>query len=473
MSDSNNTLLIPPHSKTAESSVLGAILIDNDVMNIVNPLIDFNDFYTPSHKDIYQSMSALYSARSPIDLTTLEEELQNRNLLDKIGGLQYLVDLSTQVPTTTNAEHYALIVQKKSRIRKVIKASQDIVSKGYGPPIEDEDFFDWSGNVIYQALQEDATSSYTTISAELDAFFNKLEEYQNNPQLLSGFVTGYKDLDEYLGGLKGGDLIILAARPSMGKTSFALNIAENVAGNNIPTLVFSLEMNKEQLTNRLIASAGKIDLHKMKNILANNKIDHSLLNKMMLGADKLMKCPIALDDSPGISISTVRSRARKWRMSKDFFPDGINTPGLILIDYLQLMHGKSSKQGSREQEVSDISRGLKALAREVNVPVIVLSQLNRKVEEQADKKPLLSHLRESGSIEQDADIILFLHREEYYFRDKEEVKGKAEVIIAKHRNGPTGSVDLRFIHQYTRFENAGGVYDEIERQESPYTDDDF
>jgi replicative DNA helicase len=453
---------ILPHAKNAEIAILGAILIDPDVMDRVGPILLGEDFYIPSHRSIFDSMVALNEANKPIDLTTLENELSNKDLLSKIGGIDYLVELASQVPTTANAEHYSFIVKTKSRLRKVIKVSQEITSKGYGLLESEEEYFDWAGNQIYQAVEQSQTKGITSIEVEMNNFFKKLEYYQQNPDLLSGFITGYTDLDKVLGGFRGGDLIILAARPSMGKTSFALNIAENVAGNGIPTLVFSLEMNKEQLTKRFIASAGKIDLHKMRNVLSENKIDHDLLGKMMMGADKLMNSPIALDDSPGVSISTVRGRARQWRASKEYFPPEKELPGLIVIDYLQLMHG-NSKSGSREQEVSDISRNLKALAREVDVPILCLSQLNRKVEAMEDKRPLLSHLRESGSIEQDADIIMFIHRPEYFDRDNEDLKGKAEVIIAKHRNGPTGKVDMKFIHQYTRFENAGGMFDTVDQ----------
>ncbi len=455
---------IPPNSKAAETAVLGAILLNDDVVKMVSPILSPEDFYVPSHTDIYRAMISLDEAKRPIDLTTLEAELDAKNLLAQIGGSDYLVQLASQVPTTANAEHYAEIVREKSRFRRVIKASLDVASTGYGVMEDEFDYFDYAGNLMYQALQEDRTSILTTIGEELEIFFKRLDQLQNNPHLMSGFGTGYDDVDKMLGGLKGGDLIILAARPSMGKTSFALNIAENVSAMGVPTLVFSLEMNKEQLTKRLIASAGNIDLHKMKNIISNNRIDHDLLKHMLRGADKLSKCPLAMDDTPGISISVVRARARQWRSNKQFFPQGEDSPGLIVIDYLQLMHGKSSREGSREQEVSNISRGLKALAREVNVPVIVLSQLNRKVDENPDHIPMLSNLRESGSIEQDADIILFLHRPEYYDRNNEELKGVAQAIIAKHRNGPTGTVNLRFIHQFTRFENAGGIYDNQEPQ---------
>ena len=456
---------IPPNSKSAETAVLGAILLNNDVIKIVSPILNAEDFYIPSHNDIYKAMVALDDGKKPIDLTTLEAELDSKKLLTKVGGTDYLVQIASQVPTTANAEHYANIVREKSRIRKVIKAAQDITSAGYSPVDDEVDYFDMAGNLIYQAIQEDRSSTFTSIGDELETFFKRLDYYQSNPHLMSGIKTGFTDMDAMLSGLKGGDLVILAARPSMGKTSFALNIAENVALMGVPTLIFSLEMDKESLTKRLIASAGRIDLHKMKNILTDSRIDHDLVRRMMLGADKLMKTPLAMDDTPGISISTVRARARQWRSSKDFFPKA-DMPGLIVIDYLQLMHGKTNKAGSREQEVADISRGLKALAREVNVPIMVLAQLNRKVEETPDKRPLLSHLRESGSIEQDADIIIFLNRPEYYDRENEEKKGLAEAIIAKHRNGPTGTVNLRFIHQFTRFENAGGMYDNQDNQYS-------
>ncbi|MGM0595488.1 MAG: replicative DNA helicase [Myxococcota bacterium] len=457
----------PPQSINSEKAVLGALILDNSTINTVTPILEVDDFYSTSHSLIYKAITTLDQKQQPVDLTTLESQLQSSRDLEKVGGMDYIVELSSQVPTTTNATHYATIVRRKSRMRKVIQAAQDIVSEANSPFNEDmseEEFFDWAGNIIYQALQEDVSSSFKNIDKEIDSFFSKMSKYQENPELMAGVSTGYIDLDKIIGGLKRGDLMILAARPSMGKTSLALNIAENVIGQDIPTLLFSLEMNSEQLTTRLLASAGSVDLHKLKNFLnsgGKGSVGHDLLKKMVNGANKLHKKPLLMDDTPGVNIATVRAKARQWRSNRTYFPrEEPDKIGLILIDYLQLMHGKSGKNTNREQEVSDISRGLKALAREVNVPVIVLSQLNREVEKQKDKKPLLSHLRESGSIEQDADIILFLHRPEYYFRDKEELKGRAELIIAKHRNGPTGSVDLRFIHEYTKFENAGGFRDQ-------------
>ncbi|MBN2723001.1 MAG: replicative DNA helicase [Deltaproteobacteria bacterium] len=450
---------VKPHSRQAETAVLGAVFLDNAIFDIIAPVISPLDFYIPAHRTIYEAMQSCNQKQTPIDLTTMENELVTHgDMLKNIGGLEYLVELTSQVPTTANAEHYAHIVRMKSRMRAVIEASAEITSAGYELPdeIEENQYFDWAGGKIYAATQEERVASFSEIGEEVTNFFTKWDRITRNPDRRSGIPSGFTDLDSLTGGFSSGDLIILGARPSMGKTSFALNIAENVAAQNIPTLVFSLEMNTEQLTTRLLASVSKVDMQRLRAILQTGKImgsDHTMMGMLQKGASIIYKYPMLLDDTPGISIQTLRARCRQWKSNRKYFPAGYEGGGLVVIDYLQLMHGNNTKGGNREQEVSDISRGLKALAREIGVPILVLAQLNRKVEETEDKKPRLSHLRESGSIEQDADIILFLHRPEYYKRDDESLKGQAELILAKHRNGPTGSVELIFKHKYTRFEN--------------------
>lgn len=453
---------LPPHSKSAEVAVLGAILIDSKVIAEIRPLLTAEDFYVPAHQDVYAAMTALDERRQPIDLTTLTAELESKDRLARIGGVDYLAELASQVPTTSNVVHYAGIVREKSRMRRLIHVCNEIVSKAYAPLEEEEDInthlFDWAGQVFYSATMEDRLSTFAHIGEELKRFLDKMSESFQNPEIGLGVPSGFDELDRITGGFKRGDLIILAARPSMGKTALALNIAEYAATAGIPTLVFSLEMNVEQLTMRLLASASRVNLHQLRNQLtyaASKTSDATLLARIMSGCNKLYKAPLLMDDTPGISIHTVRARARQWRSSREYFPpDEPHRRGLVLIDYLQLMHGRTGKNVNREQEISDISRGLKALARELDLPVIVLSQLNREVEKEKDKKPMLSHLRESGAIEQDADIILFIHRPEYYDRDNPQLKGKAELIVAKHRNGATGTVNLKFVHEYTKFENA-------------------
>lgn len=443
-------------------AVLGAVLIDSKVMAEIRPLLGVEDFYIPAHQDLYAAMMALDDRRQPIDVTTLNAELEARDRLSRIGGVEYLVDLATQVPTTSNAVHYAGIVREKSRMRRLITVCNEIVSKAYAPLEEDEDInthlFDWAGQVFYNATIEDRLSTFAHIGDELKRFLDKMSDAVQNPEIGLGVPSGFEELDRITGGFKRGDLIILAARPSMGKTALALNMAEYAATAGIPTLIFSLEMNVEQLTMRLLASASRVNLHQLRNQLtyaASKASDATLLARITAGCNQLYKAPLLMDDTPGISIHTVRARARQWRSSREYFPqEDPHRRGLILIDYLQLMHGRTGKNINREQEISDISRGLKALARELDLPVIVLSQLNREVEKEKDKKPMLSHLRESGAIEQDADIILFIHRPEYYDRENPQLKGKAELIVAKHRNGATGTVNLRFIHECTKFEDA-------------------
>ncbi len=443
-------------------AVLGAILIDSRVLNEIAPLLNAEDFYIPAHQDLYAAMRALNDRSQPIDLTTMAAELEARDRLTRVGGMEYLVELASQVPTTSNAVHYAGIVREKSRMRKLIAVCNEIVSRTYAPVEEDEadstNLFDWAGQAFYSATMEDRLSSFAKIGDELMRFIDNMSKSMENPEIGLGVPSGFVDLDRITGGFKRGDLIILAARPSMGKTALALNMAEYAAISGIPTLVFSLEMNVEQLTMRLLASASRINLHQLRNQLTFSgarTTDATLLSRIMQGCNQLYKAPLLMDDTPGISIHTVRARARQWRSSREYFPpEEPHRRGLILIDYLQLMHGRTGKNINREQEISDISRGLKALARELDLPVIVLSQLNREVEKEKDKKPMLSHLRESGAIEQDADIILFIHRPEYYDRENPQLKGKAELIVAKHRNGATGTVNLRFVHEYTKFENA-------------------
>jgi replicative DNA helicase len=448
---------ILPHSKPAEIAVLGAVLLDNEILALVRPLIEPEDFYIPAHSTIFKAMRTLDDNGSPIDLTTLESYLETQNQMGKAGGIEYLVELTSQVPATANAEFYTKIVREKARYRKVISVANKVVSMGYSHE-ENLDYFDWAGNEFFKATQEDRIQTFSPIKETLSNFFKKLDEATKNPEMGRGVPTGFIDLDKITGGLKKGDLIILAARPSMGKTAFAVNIAENASMTGVPVLIFSLEMGVEQLTTRLLASASMVDLQELGNMMgvgSGSIPKHQLLQQLLKGASKLHKCPIIMDDTPGVSIQTIRARSRQWKSNKEIFPPGeFDKNGLIVIDYMQLMSGKVGKNTNREQEISEISRGLKALAREISVPVLCLSQLNRKSEDREDKKPLLSHLRESGAIEQDADIILFVHRDEYYKRDDPELKGKAEIIIAKHRNGPTGLVNLRFRHKYTKFENA-------------------
>jgi len=439
----NNTPLnIPPQSIEAEQSVLGCILIENDALLKALEILKSADFYREAHRLIFQCMIDFFEKNEPVDIITLTEILKRKNKLDEAGGASYLADLSEKIPTAANIEYYAKIVRQKSILRNLISSATEIVSKASSAQDEVEDILDFSEKTIFSIAEHQIKPSFHQLKQILKTTFKDIEKLYEKKQLITGVPTGFSDLDSMTSGFQPADLIIVAGRPSMGKTAFCLNIAQHSAyEHKISVAIFSLEMSKEQLAIRMLCSEARVDNHKLR----SGFIAESEWGKLAMGAGKLAETSIFIDDTPGLSVFEMRAKARRLKAEHGL--------GMIIVDYLQLMSGSKSRSDSREQEISEISRSLKSLAKELNVPVIALSQLNRRVEDRVDKRPHMADLRESGAIEQDADVILFIYREEVYHPDSEEAKGKAEIIIGKQRNGPTGEITLAFINQYTRFEN--------------------
>lgn len=431
---------IPPQNVEAEQSVIGSMLLEKEVIPIILEILKSDDFYREDHKEIFEAVMELFDRGESIDIITIADQLKSRGSLDAIGGFDYLSNITNSVPTTANAKHYAKIVEEKSILRRLIKASSDIVNMGYEASEEVSIVLDKAEKNIFDILQNRNMKGFAIIKDVLVDTFNRLEELYNNKGYVTGTPSGFTDLDFKTAGLQNSDLILIAARPAMGKTSFALNIAQHAAvHSHVPVAIFSLEMSKEQLVNRMLCSEAMVDSQKMR----TGKLEDDDWQKVARALGPLSEAPIYIDDTPGVSVTEIRAKARRLKLEKNL--------GLIVIDYMQLMQGRG-KGDNRQQEISEISRSLKILAKEINVPVITLSQLSRAPEARSDHKPILSDLRESGAIEQDADIVMFLYRDDYYNPDTEK-KNIAEVIIAKHRNGSTGSVELAWLGQYTKFAN--------------------
>ena len=420
---------IPPHSVEAEQSVLGSILLDKEAMISVSETLVPEDFYKEAHKVIYESMLKLYNSQSEIDLITLTDELRDQGYLDDIGGIAYITSLSTVVPTTSNIKYYVNIVKEKSISRQLISAANDIINLGYDGSAKVEYVLENAEKKIFDISQERATNDFQPINQVISEALSMLEKLYEEKNDVTGLTTGFRDLNKKINGLQRSDLLLIAARPAMGKTAFALNLVQNAAlKGDASVAVFSLEMSKEQLVQRMIASQSTVELKKIKTgTLADNDWPRITDGMAILSGAK-----IHIDDTPGIKISELRSKCRKLKIEK-----GLD---LVLIDYLQLMEGEGQNE-SRQQEIAKISRSLKILAKELDCPVVALSQLSRAPEQRADHRPMLSDLRESGSIEQDADIVMFLYRDEYYNPDTER-KNIGEVIVAKNRHGETGTVEL-------------------------------
>lgn len=429
---------IPPHSVESEQSILGSILLDKDAIITVSEIISPNDFYKEAHKIIYECMLKLSNKNEPIDLITLTEELKKQGYLDDVGGISYITSLSTIVPTTSNVKYYADIVKEKSVLRQLIKASNDIINLGYENSIKVEEVLEKAEKRIFDISQEKASDDFKSINEVLVDAYDMIEKLYNNKSDVTGITTGFKDLNKKINGLQRTDLILIAARPAMGKTAFSLNLVQNAAlKGDASVAVFSLEMSKDQLVQRMVASQSHVELKKIKTGTLDGNDWPRIIDAMAV----LSNMNIYIDDTPGIKISELRSKCRKLKIEK-----GLD---LILIDYLQLMEGEGNNE-SRQQEIAKISRSLKIIAKELNCPVIALSQLSRAPEQRADHRPMLSDLRESGSIEQDADIVMFLYRDEYYHPDSER-KNIGEVIIAKNRHGETGSVELVWLGEVQKF----------------------
>jgi replicative DNA helicase len=428
---------LPPHNIEAEQSVVGSLLIDRDAIIRVASMLKADDFYYGANGIIYQAIVDLYNRREPTDFVTLTDELQRRERLDQVGGLAYLSSLLNAVPTAVHVEYYGKIVERTASLRRLIDAGAQIVSIGYRDGIDVEEAIDSSERAIFDVSQRRTTRDFQSIAEVLERFFDQIDYLQQNRGALVGVPTGFSDLDKITGGLQKSDLVIVAARPSVGKTAFALGMAYGAAVLHGKTVgIFSLEMSAEQLVQRLLSTETGVDSHRLR----LGQIDDHEWDRISRAFGRLAEAQIYIDDSAAVSVMELRSKARRLQAER-----GLD---LLVVDYLQLMQGRRSE--NRVQEISEISRGLKGIARELNIPVIALSQLSRAVETRADHHPLLSDLRESGSIEQDADVVMFIYREEVYDANTEN-KGIAEISVAKHRNGPVGQVNLRFFQKTARF----------------------
>jgi len=444
--DSISKLRLPPHSLEAEQSLLGGLLIDNEALDKVADIVSVNDFYRQDHQIIYQHIHRLIERSQPADIVTVGESLDSNSELNTVGGLEYLGLLAESTPTAANIRGYAQIIRERSIMRSLVEVGTDIVDNALSPQGRDaQQLLDESESKIFQIAEAGKNDriGFTDIKELLPQVAERIDQLfqRDNPSDVTGIPTGYKDLDMMTSGLQPGDLIIIAGRPSMGKTSLALNICEYVAiDTGLPSAVFSMEMASTQLVSRLIGSVGKLNQHKMR----TGQLDDNDWEKLSYALGQLNEAPIFIDEGSALNPYEVRARAR--RLHKQ-----CGRLGLIVIDYLQLM-GSAGSTENRATEISEISRSLKALAKELNVPVIALSQLNRSVEQRPDKRPVMSDLRESGAIEQDADVIMFIYRDEVYNPETPD-KGIAEIILAKQRNGPVGRVKLTFLGEYTKFEN--------------------
>ncbi len=433
---------LPPQSLEAEQAVLGALLANPATLARVVELLRPESFYKQSHKLIYSAIVDLFNSSEPIDVVTVSEQLRDLDKLEMVGGRAYVNDLALSMVTTANVEYYAKLVAEKSLLRELIRAGSDIVTQAYEENTT-ELVLDNAEKLIFSIAQRSVKDDLVHIKDIVTHSYNAIEARYNNRDELVGVPSGFYDLDNLTAGFQSSDLIIVAARPSMGKTAFCLNIAQEVGiRKKLPVAVFSLEMSKEQLVQRMLCSEAEIDANRLRTGHMQAE-DWSRLSKAM---GEFADAPVFIDDSAGISVMEVRAKCRRLCMEQ-------GNLGLVVIDYLQLMEGSSSGRMDRVHEISGISRGLKNLARELKVPIIALSQLSRAVESRTVKKPMLSDLRESGSIEQDADIVMFIYREEYYDPENVEKRGKAEIIVAKQRNGPIGSIELIFQSNITRFKS--------------------
>ena len=444
-------LRIPPHSLEAEASVLGGLLLDNSAWDRVGDMLTDNDFYRYEHRQVFASVSALINASRPADVITVYEQLQSIGKAEEVGGLAYLNSLAQYVPSASNIRRYAEIVRERSILRKLVSASDEIATNAFNTQgREVAQILDEAEQKIFSIGEEGSRmkQGFQSMDSLVVELLDRVEEMSANPNDITGVPTGFYDFDRMTSGLQPGDLIVLAARPSMGKTALAINIAEHVALNEgLPVAVFSMEMGASQLAIRIVGSIGRIDQGRLR----TGKLTPDEWPRLTESIEKLRNVSLHIDETPGLTPSELRANAR--RLARQ-----CGKLGLIVVDYLQLMSGSSSDGENRATEIGEISRGLKMLAKELQCPVIALSQLNRSVETRTDKRPMMSDLRESGAIEQDADVIMFIYRDDYYNKDSKE-PGVAEVIIGKQRNGPTGTVKLAFLKPITKFESlaSGGT----------------
>ena len=431
---------VMPHSVEAEQSVVGAMIMDRDAVTVASEMLTSEDFYQKQYGILFDAMTELYAEGKPIDLITLQNRLKEKDVPPEISSLEFVRDMITAVPTSANVKYYAEIVAEKAQLRRLIKVNEEIVTACYAGKDRVEDIMEDTERKIFQVLQRKSNDEFVPIKEVVLNALDKIEAASRSKGSVTGHATGFIDLDYKTAGFQPSDLILIAARPSMGKTAFVLNIAEYMAfRSNLTVAIFSLEMSKEQLVNRLFALESRVDSQALR---TGNLSDNDWAS-LIEAAGVIGRSNLVIDDTPGISIAELRSKCRKLKLE--------NNLGIIMIDYLQLMTG-SRRSESRQQEISEISRSLKEIARELQVPVIALSQLSRAVEQRPDHRPMLSDLRESGAIEQDADVVMFLYRDDYYNHDTEK-KDVAEVIIAKQRNGAIGTVELAWLPRFTKFAN--------------------
>jgi replicative DNA helicase len=457
--ESVQSLKLPPQNQEAEQSVLGSMLIDNEAIHRVVEVLSADDFYREAHRKIFSAIIGLYQRNEPADLVTVTSALKTAGHLEEVGGATYLAALVDRVPTSANAASYGRIVREKAVLRCLIEGATEIAERGYREQGNVDEFVDTAEKIIFEVAQRRVRQGFAAVKDVVKDSFKAIEQLYERKELLTGVATGYRELDRITCGLQRSDLIIVAGRPSMGKTAFALNIVEHAAiEGGVICAVFSLEMSKEQLVQRMLCSRAEVDASKLR----GGFLAESDWPRLTRAAGLLSEAPIFIDDAPALNVLEVRAKARRLQREHGL--------GLIVVDYLQLMRGIGRIE-SREREISEISRSLKELAKELAVPVVALSQLNRSVESRQDKRPQLSDLRESGAIEQDADVIAFIYRDEMYNRESPDA-GKAEVIIGKQRNGPTGHVMLAFRSNLTRFDDlAHGPDDFVAPQSIPAADE--
>ncbi len=431
---------ILPHSPEAERAVVGSMIMDTDAIAAASEIITGEDFYQRQYGVLFDSMVELYSEGKPVDLVTLQDILKTKDVPAELTSVEFISGLINDVPTSVNIRHYARTVAEKATLRRLIKANEEIANTCYLAKEPVDDILDMTEKKIFDLLQKKSADDFVPIQDVVLSVIDKIEMAARHKGTVTGIATGFYDLDYKTSGLQSSDLILIAARPSMGKTAFVLNLAQNIAiKNKVPTAIFSLEMSKDQLVNRILSMESKVD----SQMIRTGNLNTGDWEKLIESAGVISDAPLFIDDTPGITISELRSKCRKYKLEKGL--------GLVIIDYLQLMNGNRRTE-SRQQEISDISRALKSLARELDVPVIALSQLSRACEQRPDHRPMLSDLRESGAIEQDADVVMFIYRDDYYNKDTEK-KNISEIIIAKQRNGPIGTVELVWMPNYTKFAN--------------------
>ncbi len=432
---------VPPNSVEAEISVLGAVLLSSDAANVALEKLHAEDFYRPAHQAIFEAVSILFNANDPIDAVTVTESLRRNDVLERVGGVGYLTELIDQVPSTSNVEHYVAIVEEHALRRRLMKVGGDVVNYATQTSESIQDVLDRAEQAVFQVAERRVGDGLAPIDPLLGPAIEMAEERNRQGSDVTGLPTGFRDLDRKLAGLHPTNLVVVAARPAMGKTALALNMAQKIAVQGEPVAIFSLEMSREEVVTRMLCAEGRIDSQRLR----TGRLTESDFTKLSNAASVLYKRPIFVDDSPGLTVTEIRAKCRRMR----------RRPGLslVIVDYLQLMSTPGGE--NRQQEIATISRSLKNLARELHVPIIAVSQLNRSLEAREDKRPRLADLRESGAIEQDADVVMFLYRHEYYHPEAVETKGIAEVMVAKHRQGATGRVEMTFLPEFTLFSDMG------------------